>query len=364
MSACDACLRRAWLVGELADHFERTDRRLETLRALLELGDSDLLRALVGDPSRRARLERARASFDAAAARSRCAAANVDPICAHDGERYPQRLSHIADAPAVLHVTGAGGAAALTDCSGVAIVGARRASAYGLETARSLGRDLAAAGVSVVSGMALGIDSAAHAGALEGGGQTIAVLPGGADVAYPPSKRALRERIVRSGCAVSELPPGVRPRRWCFPARNRLIAWLARLTIVVEAAQRSGALITARAAREEGRDVGAVPGRVSSPLAEGTNALLRDGAYVITDVQYALDVAYGVGARTAARHPGVAALEPRLRRVFDAVGDGRDTVGALAAGSGTVDEAMIALAELELLGHLRRAAGGRYVPVA
>ena len=191
-------------------------------------------------------------------------------------------------------------------------MGTRRASADGLEVARALGRGLAAAGVTVVSGMALGVDSAAHAGALESSGRTVAVLAGGADVPYPPSKARLHQLIAERGCVVGELPPGFVAMRWCFPARNRIIAALAHMTIVVEAARRSGSLITAEIAADIGRDVGAVPGPVTAWRSAGTNALLRDGATVIRDAADALDVAVGVDRHEAA----VLHLEPRLRALL------------------------------------------------
>jgi DNA processing protein len=225
-------------------------------------------------------------------------------------------------------------------------------------------RGLAAAGVTVVSGMALGVDSAAHAGALEAGGRTVAVLAGGADVPYPASKRALHARIAELGCVVSELPPGLGPHRWAFPARNRLIAALAHMTVVVEAAERSGSLITAEFAADLGREVGAVPGPVTTWRSAGANALLRDGATLVRDARDVLDAVLGVedgraatGSHTAARPP----LEPRLHRLLDAVETGRDTVGALARHPAEVAEVVAGLTELELLGALRRVAGGRYV---
>jgi DNA processing protein len=208
--------------------------------------------------------------------------------------------------------------------------------------------------------MALGVDSAAHSGALESGGRTVAVLAGGADVPYPPSKRALHGRLRAEALVVSELPPGFRARRWCFPARNRIIAALAQLTVVVEAAQRSGALITARLARDLGRDVGAVPGRATMRLAAGTNALIADGAHLIAGAQDALDVACGVGTRAAPGQGDASALEPHLAKVLHAVEQGRDTPAALAATRDETRATLAALAELELRGFLRRVAGGRY----
>lgn len=260
MTACDACLRRSALVALLAPHIERARRNHRHIAELLALSDERLLAALGGQ--RIAELQQRHATFDPHAARTRIVAAGLQAFCRHD-DRYPTRLARTADAPAVLHLAGdADRLVALTrdDAPAVAIVGARRAGPDGLEIARGLGRGLAAAGVDVISGMALGIDSAAHAGALEVGGPTLTVLASGADVPYPPSKRALYRAIVRTQAAISEMPPGFRPFRWCFPARNRTIAALASLTIVVEATERSGSLITAELAQDLGRAVGAVPG--------------------------------------------------------------------------------------------------------
>jgi DNA processing protein len=363
VTACDGCLRRTALVGRLASHIERARREQRHLRELLALDDDKLIAALGGD--HRDELERSHAGFDASAARAEIERTRLTAICRHH-ESYPPQLLEAADAPAVLHVAGDPqclGALAAHDAAAVAVVGARRAGPDGLEVARGLGRGLASAGVTVVSGMALGIDSAAHAGALEVGGPTLTVLAGGADVPYPPSKRGLYRAIVRSHAAISEMPPGMRPWRWCFPARNRTIAGLASLTIVVEAAERSGSLITADLAQELGRTVGAVPGPVNAPRCAGTNALLRDGALVIRHAQDALDEALGIGVVTvtSAAERAAAQLDPPLRTLLREVCDGRDTVAALSTTPTQAQAAMVGLAELELLGFLRRGPGGRYV---
>jgi DNA processing protein len=209
--------------------------------------------------------------------------------------------------------------------------------------------------------MALGIDSAAHSGALEVGGPTITVLASGADVAYPASKRRLHRALVRSQAAISEMPPGFTPFRWCFPARNRTIAGLASLTIVVEATERSGSLITADLAQELGRAVGAVPGPVTAARCAGSNALLRDGALVIRHAQDALDEALGIGVATALTGRRAEELEPQLRSLLRRVEGGRDTVSALAATPAQAQDALAGLSELELLGFVRRVPGGRYV---
>jgi DNA processing protein len=344
-------------VAALADHLARASPRAAALDAVLGLPDEELLAALAPSASKRSAVK---ATVDADALRAAAAAAGLDPVCRHDAA-YPAGLRELAGPPPVLFVTDAAALRSLLAEPTVAVVGARRASAYGLEVARGLARGLSAAGVTVVSGMALGIDSAAHQGALERGGRTLAVLAGGADVPYPASKRLLHQRLREAALVVSELPPGFRARRWNFPARNRLIAALSRLTVVVEATERSGALITAGFARGLGRDVGAVPGRVTMRLAVGTNALIRDGAHAILDAQDALDVACGVGARRAPPERDPEALPDRLREVLEAVRAGRDTVARLAKTREEAGPTLAALAELELLGHLRRSAGGRYV---
>ena len=360
MTACDECLRRTALLARLAPHVERARGERRRLGELLALPDEELIAALAGQ--RRADIERALEGFDAERTRAHMAASAMHAICRH-ADGYPARLLEADDAPAVLHVAGdVQRLAALRprDAPSVAIVGARRAGVDGLQVARGLGRGLAAAGVTVISGMALGIDSAAHAGALEVDGPTIAILAGGADVAYPASKRALHRDLVRGQAVISEMPPGFKPFRWCFPARNRTIAGLASMTIVVEATERSGSLITADLAQQLGRAVGAVPGPVTAPRCAGSNALLRDGGLVIRDAQDALDEVLGVGVATALTGQRPQDLAPPLRRLLRRVEDGRDTVAALAASPAEAREALAGLAELEILGFLRRGPGGRY----
>jgi DNA processing protein len=394
-TACDACLRRSWLIARLSGRIELARHQGRRLREVLALPADVLLDALAGDE--REAIEQDLAAPEladqlrAAGARSRQLA-----ICRHD-PRYPARLTDLADAPAVvwlLHpqlptrptpsvdagadtdpratplvpdpdaitlarLAGLVGGDTAEGARAVAIVGTRRASADGLEVARAMGRGLAAAGVTVVSGMALGVDGAAHAGALDGGGRTVAVLACGADVAYPRSKQALHRAIARDGLVVSELPPGTPPRRWTFPARNRIIAALAQMTLVIEAAARSGSLITAECASDLGREVAALPGPVLSWRSDGTNGLLRDGATLVRHAADVLDAVVGLD-RPPAPEP---ALEPRLRTVLKAVSGGRDTVSRLAGGPDQVERALRDLTELELLGLLRRAPGGRYVVV-
>jgi DNA processing protein len=361
--ACAECLARTWLIARLAGSIEIARHQKRRLREILALSEEELVAGLGGARADAIAEEFERLDVDAL--RAAVERSGLDAVCRHD-RAYPARLRDLDDAPAALFV--AGGVGRLEGLAGsdleqgpraVAVVGTRRASADGLEVARALGRGLAAAGVTVVSGMALGVDSAAHAGALESTGRTVAVLAGGADVPYPPSKARLHHLIGERGCVVGELPPGFVAMRWCFPARNRIIAALAHMTVVVEAARRSGSLITAEIAIDIGREVGAVPGPVMAWRSAGTNELLRDGATVIRDAADALDVAVGIDRHEAA----VLHLEPRLRALLGEVADGRDTLAALASAPGAVAPTLAALTELELLGHLRRAAGGRYVVI-
>lgn len=358
--ACEDCLRRSWLVARLGAQFDFARRRGRDLPLVLDLPDARLIAAIAGGA--RSSVEREYADFDALVAVARSRAAGVETICRCD-PAYPRRLAAAPGSPAVLHVAGGRGRlAALLAAEAVSIVGSRRGSPYGLEVARALGRSLTAAGLTVVSGMALGIDSAAHAGTLEGTGATVAVLPAGAERPYPAGKRALYRRIIRAGVAVSELPPGSESRRWTFPARNRIIAGLSAMTVVIEAGERSGSLVTAGVAEDLGRQLGAVPGRVTAPLSAGTNHLLARGATVVRDASDVLDAIFGAGVRavpvTSGSGPG--AVSPELQDLLDAVGAGADTLGALVRSGRPLEQTLTSLAELELCGHIRREAGGRY----
>jgi DNA processing protein len=234
--------------------------------------------------------------------------------------------------------------------------------------------------VPVVSGMAIGVDSAAHIGALEhtasgaavpGSGAPapgapsraapIAVLAGGADRAYPASLRRLYARLIECGCVVSELPPGFTAFRWCFVARNRLIAGLAELTVVVEAAERSGSLTTADFAEQLGRPVGAVPGPVTSRLSSGTNGLLADGAGLVRDTRDVLDELLGPAAPRAEDLPPAVPIEPRLRRLLDAIERGHGSLAELTSDPEATRQVLEDLTDLELRGLVRREFGGRYV---
>jgi DNA processing protein len=357
IEACDKCLARVWLLARLAPHLEVVRAQIDEV---LALPDRELVAGVGGAEAGRVAAELEQ--FDAEDARKRCASAGVGAIC-RCHPRYPSRLHSLSSPPRVLHV--AGDPQRFLDLAAddpVAIVGARRASEYGIEVARGLARALSVAGVTTVSGMALGVDAAAHAGALEADGRTIAVLPGAVDRPYPASKRTLYRRITQQGVAASELPPGTAVWRWTFPARNRIIAALSALTVVVEATERSGALLTAATADALGRRVGAVPGRVTSPMSAGTNGLLARGALVVRGAQDVLDELFGAGARTSqsdSRPP----LSPKLQALLNTLGEESDSAAAIRAAGLRTDEGLAALAELELSGYVRRAPGGRYVVV-
>lgn len=358
-AACDACLARAWLLARLGGHLETSRGQIDEALALAPF---DLIAAVGGREAERVALEFDRLEVEPLRGAAR--RAGLETICVCHPE-YPAALRELSAPPSVLHVTG-GLERALCELAreSVAVVGARAASAYGIEVARSLARGLAASGVAVISGMARGVDCAAHAGALEvpGGARTVAVLPGSAGRPYPASMRGLHRRIVTAGCAISELGPGAEIRRWTFPARNRLIAALARLTVVVEAGARSGSLVTAAIAARLGRAVGAVPGRVTSAQAQGTNELLAGGAVLIRDAQDVLDVLYGAGARTVPprRRP---ALAPEPEQLLAALAGGRQLDSAIAHSGLDPQAGLAALAELELGGYVRRGAGGRYTVI-
>lgn len=274
---------------------------------------------------------------------------------------YPPLLAALDTAPPVLIVRGALG---LLERPAVAIVGARNASAAACRFARGLAQDLALAGAVVVSGLARGIDTAAHQGAVDGG--TIGVIASGIDIAFPPENAALQERIAQEGVVIAEQPPGREPLARHFPSRNRIIAGLALGTVVVEAAPKSGSLITARLANEAGREVMAVPGSPLDPRAQGCNSLIREGATLVqsaADVMEAITPLHG-GVRAPAetwRPPPAADPDDTERRaVVDLLGHTPVAVDEIVRQSALHPATVAAvLLELELAGRLARSAGGR-----
>ena len=361
-AACDACLRRAWLVGSLSARIERSleGRPGNRARELLALGDETLTAAVGGRPEMVRRAQERKPEL----LRGAVAGAGSWACCSHD-PAFPPSVRRLDDAPRVLF--GRGDPRLLEGLGSdrcVTIVGARRPSAYGREMAEQLGRELGAAGLVVVSGMALGIDSCAHEGALAAGGLTVAVLGSGPDVPHPMRMRHLHERIGERGLVLSELPPQTAPRRWTFPARNRIMAVLGAMTVVVEGRERSGSLITAGFAGVGGRDVGAVPGRVGSATAAGPNRLLHEGAHVVRGGQDVLDVLCGVGAQPrGSKVPGPAGAQvpPELASVLAEVDLGAATQDEVARAAGVPPgAAAAALTRLELLGLLACDSAGRY----
>lgn len=267
---------------------------------------------------------------------------------------YPPLLAAIHDPPPRLHLRGA--ATQLLAGPAVAIVGSRTCSAYGAHVALGLARGLARAGIVVVSGLARGIDAEAHRGALDGGGPTLAVLGCGIDRDYPRSNAGLAARIAERGLVVSEYPPGTEPAPWRFPARNRIVAGLSLAVVVVEARERSGALITADLALSEGREVLAVPGEVTSSLSRGPNLLIRQGATPCLDVEDVLE-AIGLEPPPAKRR---SAVEGDAATVGAALADAAGGPDELIARTGLPAERVAAaLVELELAG-LATQADGRY----
>ena len=290
-------------------------------------------------------------SFDAAAYLRELGRAGIGWVARRD-PAFPRRLSAIHDPPPGLFVRGSA-PLELLEAPSIALVGARACSDYGGHVARSFAEAIAAAGVVVVSGLARGVDGWAHRGALDAGGLTVAVLGCGIDRDYPRSHALLAARICKGGLIVSEYPPGVAPAPWRFPARNRIVAGLALATVVVEARARSGALITADLALEEGREVLAVPGEITSSLSEGSNALLRIGAAPATS---AADVLAAIGVEPAAPDPPV--LSATACSVLATLADGASTADEITRRSGLEPAAAsAALMELELAGAVRETAG-------
>ena len=300
----------------------------------------------------RAVVERERATVDRLGAR----------YLFSDEPDYPILLAHLADAPPALILRGD---TRLLSRTPVAMVGARNASAAACRFARQLAAELGREQVVVVSGLARGIDTAAHVGSLETG--TIGVIAGGIDIAYPPENAALQERIASEGLLLAEQPPGTEPRARHFPYRNRIIAGLALGTVVVEAAPRSGSLITARLAGELGREVMAVPGSPLDPRSQGCNGLIRDGATLVQSAADVLETIRPIDERMVnSPHTGFQPAPPA--DASDA--DRREMIRLLGPVPVAIDELIrqsgcspaivqTVLLELELAGRLERHAGGR-----
>ncbi len=291
-----------------------------------------------------------------------------------DGQYYPTALRNLPQPPSILYVQGR---PELLERPGIAVVGTRRYSAYGRDATVSLVMGLVRAGYVIISGLARGIDSIAHRTALDLGGDTVAVLGTGLDVPYPPEHAELVSALADRGCLVTEFPSGTPPRKYHFPQRNRIIAGLARAVLVVEAPERSGALITAHYALEEGKEVFAVPGPIHSATSAGPHRLIQDGAGLVVS---AADVLRVLQSRTGEPLPtagpvagavpdtgseGVGRLQPGAsqlaQRLWEVLGGGAADMESLASELGAAAGALAAtLLELELAGLVHRLPGSRY----
>ncbi len=361
--ACPDCARRAWLLSELSGPLECCARDHERLIDLLALPDEQLLAALAG--RRRLELRASYASFQGDPADT----PEVESTCRHRAS-FPGALCSPA-APHMLEV--AGGVqrlAALAAAPVVAILGSRAASDYGLEMARCLARGLAASGVSVAASLADGIALAAHAGALEAGGSSVAAMGGGLGVSCPPRRRSLFEHVQRTGCAISELPYARAGRRWGALASERIVVELASVVVLVEAGDSAAELAGARIAQALGRALAAIPGRVSSRLSRGPHRLLMDGAQLVTGPHDVLELLHSPDPPRPHASDGSAplatttqaGLAPALRTTLERVAAGCDTAERLTRAAPDPSGVLLALSELELRGLLVRGDGGRYLP--
>lgn len=341
-----------------------------TLAALLERFDSaDAV--LSGSPSELAEVpgvgvaigRRLRSSESRELAQQviqQCACAGISILRPHSPQ-FPRLLRELPDPPSVLYVRGQ-----LRPCDGLAlaIVGTRGASNYGRAQAERFARQLARAGLTIVSGLARGIDAGAHRGAIDAQGRTIAVLSSGVHEIYPPQHADLAEQIIEHGALISEMPPYTKPKKGMFPQRNRLISGMSLGTLVVEAAERSGALITARHAGEQGREVFAMPGMVTSPAARGCHALIRDGAYLVQDPEDILDQlgplveTVQITPDTTVRHPAQLQLNDQETAVLNAIALEPTDINLVVTTSGLpVARVLSTLSVLEMRHLIRRISG-------
>lgn len=305
-------------------------------------------------------MEETRRRFDPAAEVDRAREAGIE-LLTPARDVYPRLLREIGDPPPLLYVRGRLGP---QDDQAVAVVGTRRCTHYGRLQAERLSRALAGAGITVVSGLARGIDTAAHRACLEAGGRTVAVLGSGLDRPYPPENAGLLERVAQNGAVVSEFPLGAPPHRSHFPRRNRIISGLALGVVVVEASLRSGSLITARWAGEQNREVFAVPGSVDSGRASGTHALIKDGAKLVERIEDVLEEllpALRAAVTEAVPLEPPKALQASHRAILDVLGDDPVVVDEVVERSGLgAAEVLGALFLLEMRRLVRQFPGRRF----
>ena len=329
-------------------------------RAAMMVSDGEMAATLGGGSARPAGIASARArgsvadqaAVTEALERADALGAQVVPMGSPD---YPRSLLDLGDPPPVLFLRGR---VELLEPASVALVGSRRATGYGRRTAARLARALARNGAVVVSGLALGVDGEAHRGALEVGGGTVAVLGAGPDVAHPPSHRRLFRSILEEGLVVSEFTPGTPPLAHNFPRRNRVMAALARVVVVVQAAARSGALIKARHALDLGREVLAVPGPIDAVTSTGANELLRDGAHPVLGVE---EIMRALGLPFTVEAAMSPALGNDATALWEALGRAPEGVDTLAGRTGlSATRALVALSSLEIEGWAVQSAGARF----
>jgi DNA processing protein len=367
--SCQRCRRRSALLERLGATLDLRAREPTRLWEALALRDEQLIAALGG--GRRAQLRAWHASFEGTPPPP--GRQDVERICRH-ARAYPRSLRESRFAPCELHLMG--GERRLRELLRepvVAIVGTRRCTDHGMQLARGLARALAGAGVTVLVELAAGVGYGAALGVLDAGGRGAALLGGGIERGSPACCAAVYRALQESGCVLSELPGASHPRRWSELARGRTLALLADLLVVVEARLQAHELACAHLARALGRRLAAVPGRVSSPTAQGAHRLIREGAVLLSGARDALELLHGVepGVLASGAEPDAPdRLDPSLQRTLERVTAGEDTPARLCARRGEaqetheVQQVLVELAELELRGLLTRGDGGRYVPCA
>ncbi len=337
-------------------------RHFGSAKEAWEAGEKDLEGICgIGDEALRGLAAR-KSAVDLVKEADKLRSSDIEFICCTD-PNYPENLSQISDPPPVIFVRGN---LLVEDKLSVAVVGSRRATSYGLAAASKLACSLAEAGLTVVSGLARGIDTAAHRGALAASGRTIAVLGCGVDVIYPKENAKLMEEIIKSGAVISEFPPRSAPEPWHFPVRNRIISGLSLGVVIVEAAEKSGALITADLALEQGREVMAVPGSIASPLSKGPHRLIKQGAKLVEGAEdvleeLALDRLFPP-AKTGTQKIAGKNLSPEEEALYAFISFEPVSLDSLVDSAGlTVQQVLFLLTHLELKGLVRQLPGKFYV---
>ena len=332
--------------------YQRLLEKFGTATAILNASRSELSAFDFVKPDALAQLTSARNRLDPTHIVELCEQDQIDIFSLRE-ERYPAQLRTIADPPPILYVKGT---LLPSDSFSIAVIGTRRCTRYGERQAERLTSALVQNGFAIVSGLALGIDGIAHRAALKSGGRTVAVLGSGLHRVYPPEHRSLAQKIVESGgCVMSEYPPLHPSAKWTFPQRNRIVSGLSLGVLVVEAPVRSGAMISARMAGEQGRDIFAVPGSIESSASSGCNQLIRDGAYLTESVDDILGVLGPMrqpvllpGMEGLVRHPNEVSLNDVEHQVLQHVGGTETSFDSIVAASGLEpQQALAALAVLE-----------------